>query len=112
MSQVMEKIKFTRMALLKWHQDTFGCRPLAIDQIWSKLEFLVNHASIDDRLRERGTFIEQLDLLLDQEEVHWRQRSKIKWLKVGDRNTGFFHHHASNRKKKNQIVGLCDDGGT
>ncbi|KAM2256227.1 hypothetical protein TB2_046452 [Malus domestica] len=31
--QVMEKIKFTRVALLKWHQDTFTCRPLAIDQI-------------------------------------------------------------------------------
>jgi hypothetical protein len=37
--------------------------------------------------KERATLIE---LLLEQEEVHWAQRSRANWLMQGGRNTSFF----------------------
>lgn len=42
----------------------------------------------------------QLQMLLTQEEVYWKQRAKQHWLSVGDGNTKFFHHYASTRRKK------------
>lgn len=37
----------------------------------------------------------------------WQQRSQIRWLSVGDKNTRFFHLRASQlRKKKNRITRL------
>ncbi|KAL5747974.1 hypothetical protein ACOSQ2_025271 [Xanthoceras sorbifolium] len=53
----------------------------------------------------------ELDDLLLQEEIYWRQRSRVSWLKFGDRNSKFFHAKASARRKVNEILGLSDERG-
>ncbi|XP_072951731.1 uncharacterized protein [Typha angustifolia] len=45
------------------------------------------------------------DLLL-KEEIHWHQRSRVSWLRWGDRNTSFFHSSATARKRCNRISTL------
>ena len=37
--------------------------------------------------------------------------SRVRWLKEGDCNTNCFHRKASARRKKNDILGLCDSNG-
>ncbi|KAK1362337.1 hypothetical protein POM88_046811 [Heracleum sosnowskyi] len=46
---------------------------------------------------------------LRQEEVFWRQKSRKKWVKEGDKNTHFFHLSATVRKKKQKILCIQDD---
>jgi hypothetical protein len=41
----------------------------------------------------------------------WLQRSRITWLKEGDRNTKLFHRKAVWRAKKNRIKKLKQDDG-
>jgi hypothetical protein len=50
-----------------------------------------------------------IDLLLEQEETHWMQRSRANWLRQGDWNTSFFHNYATARRKKNFIKKLKGD---
>lgn len=45
-----------------------------------------------------------------KEEIFWPQRSKIKWLKEGDRNTKFFHKVASQHKNNNNIQRIWLNG--
>lgn len=53
----------------------------------------------------------ELNSVLDQQDIYWKQRAKQFWLCKGDRNTKFFHSYASGRKKKNFIKRLRDDSG-
>jgi hypothetical protein len=48
---------------------------------------------------------------LYREEMMWLQRSRISWLKEGDRNTKVFHRKAAGRPKKNKIKLLRKENG-
>nr|CAD1830576.1 unnamed protein product [Ananas comosus var. bracteatus] len=43
-----------------------------------------------------------------QEEIKWKQRSRVHWLKVGDANTRFFHLKATGRRNSNFISRLSN----
>ncbi|KAK8713263.1 hypothetical protein V6N13_148484 [Hibiscus sabdariffa] len=54
----------------------------------------------------------ELEYLLDQEELLWRQKSRSNWILQGDRNTCYFHRRAINRKQWNIISTLKLSDGT
>lgn len=41
----------------------------------------------------------------------WKQSSRNRWLKEGDKNTKYFHCRANQRNRQNLITGLEDDNG-
>ncbi|KAJ9130670.1 hypothetical protein P3X46_034239, partial [Hevea brasiliensis] len=49
-----------------------------------------------------------LDLVLDQEEIVWFQKSRERWIIYGDRNTAFFHASAVLKGSKKRISRLKD----
>ena len=50
--------------------------------------------------------------LCKDEEAFFRQRSRIQWLSLGDRNTKFFHRSFIHRQVRGRIHSLKDDDGT
>lgn len=46
-----------------------------------------------------------------EEEVFWNQKSQQKWLKVGDKNTKFFHASVKANRGKKRVVNLIDVNG-
>ena len=95
--------------------------------IWSKERFRNFGKQIEDKSREidrlynvtgKPGIMEKIkhlesvmEGLLEREEIFWKQRSRIDWLQVGDRNTKFFHSKATARKRKNFVANLLDDNG-
>ncbi|XP_059627713.1 uncharacterized protein LOC132270551 [Cornus florida] len=45
------------------------------------------------------------------EEIFWKQKSRLSWLNLGDKNTAFFHRKTMIRRRKNEISGIEDDQG-
>ncbi|GKU90863.1 hypothetical protein SLEP1_g4808 [Rubroshorea leprosula] len=68
--------------------------------------------SQDNSLGRMEALEQELNDWQRREEVLWKQRSRVQWLKEGDKNTAFFHNRASARHKKNHIAGLLDDRGS
>ncbi|KAM1306809.1 hypothetical protein ACFX2H_009148 [Malus domestica] len=46
-----------------------------------------------------------------EEESFWRTKSRVQWLKEGDKNTKFFHTQMMKRRRYNHIRGVEDDDG-
>lgn len=49
--------------------------------------------------------------MLAQEELYWYQKSRVAWIKDGDRNTKFFHLSTIVRQWRNKIVEIKGDDG-
>lgn len=54
---------------------------------------------------------DEIDGLLEQENLKWRQHAKEDWLRNGDRNTKYFHTCARQRKRRNSVEQIRDEEG-
>ena len=52
-----------------------------------------------------------MDNLSRQEESHWKQKSRIQWLKEGDANTKIFHQTTLQKRRRNQVVAIKENSG-
>jgi hypothetical protein len=89
----------------------FKLVPREIEKKRAQLEAL--HAANDDAsVAIRAGLEKEMDELLYHDEILWMQRSRITWLREGDRNTKYFHRSASWRKKTNKIHKLKRPDGS
>jgi hypothetical protein len=78
------------------------------------LEVAVEERGLSEEERVRKSILcRDLEKALLQEEISWRQKSRIKWLKEGDKCTFFFfffHLMANSNKRYNTIESLLING--
>ncbi|XP_021743261.1 uncharacterized protein LOC110709357 [Chenopodium quinoa] len=61
-----------------------------------------------DLIKLESKLCKELDEVLEQEELLWYQRSRIEWIRDGDRNTSFFHLSTISRRWRNNITTIED----
>ncbi len=49
---------------------------------------------------------QEWEMLCNQEEIFWKQKSRVKWLKEGKRNTKFFHRSTIENRTHNRISSI------
>lgn len=97
-----------RVALQQWSKEVFGninwkkCFLARVKGIQSKLStnFHGGLTRLEAKLRK------ELDIVLDQEELLWFQKSREKWILEGDRNTSYYHTSAIVKGNKKIIWGI------
>lgn len=77
----------------------------------NKLTSLLGQSFTEESIEQKNKLIGKLNRLLEQEEQFWRQLSNENWVKLGDRNTKYFHQKANRRQKRNCLYRLMDDNG-
>ena len=82
-----------------------------IEKLTKELQAASSKVPSNEGLTEDQSMREQLNEFLENEEMFWHQRSRINWLREGDRNTAYFYAQASQRRKVNLIMGLEDGNG-
>ena len=56
--------------------------------------------------------MEKISEVVFQEEIWIKQRSRINWLKAGDRNSAYFHAQVAQRRRTNYISTLQHSDGS
>ena len=107
----MEKIRISGAELLAWGSSKTRPETEEIKRLQKRLEELNEREMTEDSKEEFLVESKKLDALLRQQEIFWRQRSRISWLNHGDRNTKFFHNKASQRRQRNYIQGIKTKNG-
>ncbi|RVW66522.1 putative ribonuclease H protein [Vitis vinifera] len=64
-----------------------------------------------DLLSQRASRKGELEELILREEIHWRQKARVKWVKEGDCNSKFYHKVANGRRNRKYIKELENDRG-
>jgi hypothetical protein len=106
--------KLTRLTstLQHWSATSFGAVRKELRALRKKLEILRADPQRWVISEEEKEIEEKIIKLSLQEEIMWKQRSRIQWLIEGDNNTKFFHQKASRRQNKNKITQLTREDGT
>ena len=109
-SSLMEKLKHVKDELKVWNVENFGNIDTNISLRENDIQRWDNVANIrdlePDEIQTRAMAQLELWEWLKRKEIYWAQNSRIQWLKLGDRNTRFFHICASVRRSRNNISSL------
>lgn len=95
--------------LSQWSKK-FGSTYRMLREQTAKLEKLQQQEGPHNQVAIKG-LKKEIALMLDKEDLKWRQRAKQTWLSKGDRNAAYFHKWANQRRKSNKINQILDEGG-
>lgn len=100
--------------LRKWNRDIFGDvnkRKEALLSEIKSIQDLLELQQTDDLLGREEALSKELDVVMEQEEIIWFQKSREKYVAFGGRYTRYFHTSTVIRRKRNRIEALKDDEG-
>ncbi|XP_077228559.1 uncharacterized protein LOC143861529 [Tasmannia lanceolata] len=109
-----KKLRFIKGKLKEWdkeHKEVDQGRKRILEDRLMEINTLAESglASAED-YEQQGRLIQEHKELLMLKEISWHQRSRVKWLLEGDKNTAFFHAMASARRRRNRIESLEVEG--
>ena len=106
---LVQRLRNCRYQISRWKRQNRNNAEEKIGALWASLDKAVNSAVVTQQ--RRTEIREELNQAYLEEEEYWKQKSRINWLRSGDRNTRYFHAVTKGRRIKNTINSLQDEHG-
>ena len=108
------RLKHARAGLKLWSKNLSSLSKLTYNCKWVLLllDGLEDQQNLSRMERNFRILVKRhLSELLESRRTYWKQRSKMRWVMLGDENTELFHSIATISHKRNFIVSLSDNDG-
>lgn len=110
-----KRLKHIKSKLKDWNRKEFGNIFVNKKVVESKIQ-IINQKLIQEGfnydINEQSEKLHhEWENLCKQEEIFWRQKSRVQWLKEGERNTSIFHRSTMANKAFNRISTIRDKKG-
>jgi hypothetical protein len=109
-----KKLQALKVKIKEWNSEVLGnvgARNMAWAEELKLLDSFEEIRGLSEEEKERKRrLVSDLECSLLQEEICWRQKSRIRWLKEGDKCTKFFHQVANANRRHNSIDSLIVNG--
>lgn len=102
--ELFDKIYRTRKSISGWRRRNPTNSAKLIESLKQKLDVAQNDESISSE--EELELKWKLCAAHREEELYWKQKSRVLWLRNGDRNTRYFHAKTKQRRARNRITRL------
>lgn len=112
MFKLVQRLKNCRRKLCIWSKDEFGNNKVKLELLKDRLACLQSCDSLEVYHSQQKQVKHEIEVLLAREEMFYHQRSRIRWLSYGDRNTCFFHASMIQRRQRNQLLKIKSEGGS
>lgn len=109
-----DALKGLQVTLQKWNSEIFGDIQKRKDKLSLDIKVVQDQLDLHQTnilIQKEEELLKELYVVLEQEEILWFQKSREKWVALGDRNTKFFHMSTVIRRSKNRIDTLRNDEG-
>ncbi|RVW81815.1 Transposon TX1 uncharacterized 149 kDa protein [Vitis vinifera] len=111
----MRRLQFVKAKLKEWNKLSFG-------ELNEKKKSILNDLANFDAIEQDGGLTSELldqralrkgelEELILREEIHWRQKARVKWVKEGNCNSKFFHNVVNDRRNRKYIKALENEKG-
>lgn len=115
MYMLQQRLKHIKCKVKDWNKNEYGDIIKARKSMEQKLQE-INQINITEGFNEErhnltNSLQKEWDEHCFQEETFWRQKSRIQWIKEGERNTKFFHKSTTTHRAHNRITKLKDSQG-
>ena len=106
---LVQRLSRCRQHISLWKKHNRNNTEEKISSLRSKLD----KAMVDQTVtaQERRGIKEDLNQAYLEEEIYWKQKSRVMWLRAGDRNTSYFHAVTKATRSRNNIGAIQDDNG-
>eukprot|EP00253_Pinus_taeda_P033811 PITA_33811 len=109
------KLKSLKVQIKRWNKEEFGNVLEDKQKLEKKMEDIQQKIILEGRTEEsvnkEGAILGRLEERRKQQEILWRQKSRIKWLREGERNTKFFHQAMIKHRQGNRILSIKNKNG-
>ena len=108
MYQFQQKLKHPKQALKSWNRHQFGNifehQKVLEQQMRTLQQCIINEGRTEEYAHQEQALADKIEERRLQDEILWRQKSRIRWLKEGEKNTKFFHRSTIQRHMHNNIA--------
>eukprot|EP00253_Pinus_taeda_P033102 PITA_33102 len=113
--KLQSKLKHIKSKIKHWNITEFGNIFKEKSILEGKLE-IIHKSWTSGNITEESKELEK-DLMTQwhhrslQEETLWKQKSRVQWLKQGEKNSKFFHRSTLDYRNSNKILNLKNESG-